>query len=893
MKFVKRLFLILLLLLLVAVSGIMIAAHYYGDEIKAFVVENLNKHLKTEVKVSNVEFSVWENFPSASIVFSDVVIYAVNAKNDSLLSAKKLSATFNLKDLYQEQYKLIGLTVEDGICKMQVDNSGYSNYIFWNEADSASSASFSVELEKVSLKKMNYTYVDYSRDSEFSFLIEEADINGNFEASIFDLRLNTKLENTKIKFGKTELFENRTLYLLVDGNVNQAEERLNFTDANLGVDDMNIAVNGFLDYGKASKIDLHLKSSNTDLDKTIALLPASVRNYLSRFKIRGAANFDGRINGPLSNTPHYNFNFEVKEGTFSDKDSELSFTESSLSGSVTNGKNRNNKSTRLELNSFKTNLQHGIVDGTLNVVNFDQPEYNYKGNLTFELSEAVDFFKWKDLLNPTGSVSAALSIQGKLATAKEYTAKDWKKSKVDGTVQLHDIGFSLKNSPQQLSSINGQLNFNNNSILIDLLTATIDDNSLELKGKLNNLIAYLMNDKEPLFIDAQLYSPKVNLAQLLASNESSEEEESYALDISPRLTVYADIKVDQLHFNQFELDELKSVLVIKKQRIDARGVSFNSQEGKVKGDLFIRENQNNSLTLFSQGELAEVNIRKLFKSFNNFGQSTLKAENLSGIANVDFRFNSVWSKQLEIDQKSIKMDASFTIDNGKLIDFKTLESLSRFVELEELKEVKFKRLHNQLLIENELITVPRFDVLSSALNLSVAGTHSFDNEIDYHITLLLSELLSRKAKKPKESEFGYVEEDGLKGSKLFLKMTGTVDDPSIAYDTKALKSTLKKKFIQEKNTFKALLKEEFGLFKNDSSLKPEPQPQRKQSPFQIEIDSSLIKKKDKEKDSNQNTNNESNDSNKDNDSKNKSKFGKFLDKIAKPNEEEFVEPIEN
>lgn len=116
--------------MLLIAGGITIAAFFYGDEIKTLVVENLNKNLKTEVKVSNVEFSVFQDFPKASVVFSDVLIFAVNAKNDTLLAAEKLSAQFNIIDLYNEQYNLIGLSATNGKCEMLVDNSGQANYVF-------------------------------------------------------------------------------------------------------------------------------------------------------------------------------------------------------------------------------------------------------------------------------------------------------------------------------------------------------------------------------------------------------------------------------------------------------------------------------------------------------------------------------------------------------------------------------------------------------------------------------------------------------------------------------------------------------------------------------------------------------------------------------------------
>lgn len=873
------------------VSGILIAGFYYGDEIKLLIVENLNKNLKTEVKVSKVDFSVLESFPKASVVFSDIVIYAVDAKIDTLLSAKRLSVKFNLIDLYKRKYKVKGLEISGGKCEMVVDDSGRANYIFWNQSETSSSA-IAVELERVVLSNMSYTYIDYSKTIGVSFLIEQADLSGNFKEQIFDLDLTTKLKNADIQIKETRLFENRTLFLAVKGNVDKTNEQLNFTSTDLGVDGMNILINGELKYGSSNQLNLVLESKNTGLEKAIALLPKNVRLKLERFNIDGEAKLDGIIKGDLSenNSPFYDFNFSIENGKFIDKRSDLSFKETVLKGSITNGIERRSNTTSLVLDSFSSTLKQGRIDGSLSIHNFKSPTYDYSGNLSFDLKEAFLLLKEKELFNPKGEVSAKIEVRGTLAEMGSYTLHDWKSSKINGQVALKDIGFDIKGRPQKVREINSKLSFNNHSFVVSSLKGIIDESSFELEGKFNNLISFLLEKNEPLFIDANLSSPNINLSELLRSDESSTTtKEAYELDISPRITVYVGLKVDALQFNKFNLNDLQGDLIIKNERIDARGISFNSQEGKVLGDLFIKE-EGNELSISSKAEFTEVDIHKVFTSFNNFGQNSLKAEHLKGNANIDLNFNSRWSKQLEVKPKSIRADVSFVIDNGELNNYKPMEALSRFVELEELKAIKFNQLQNQILIEDELIIIPRFEILSSAMNLSIAGTHSFNNDIDYHITLLLSELLGIKAKKPKTSEFGYVVNDGLdKKSKLYLKMTGNIDNLKVAYDTKELKTNLKKKFVQEKNTVKSILKEEFGLFKKDSSLKPEPIISRKESPFEVELDSSFIKEKSTQKRSKNSSENQQ----KENEVEKKGRFGKFLDKIAKPNEEEFVSPIEN
>lgn len=891
MKILKRAFLFLLALLVLLASVTGIAAIYYGDEIKNLVVQNLNKNINTEIKVTSVDFSVFQDFPKASVVFSDVVIYAVNAKNDTLLSAKKLSAQFNLIDLYKNDYKLIGLSARTGKCNMVVDNSGKANYIFWNQSDTASNP-VSIELNNVEFQEMEYTYLDYSKNIGVHFLIDQANLAGNFKEQVFGVELNTTLKKANIQIGETNLFEDRTLFIDLTGNIDQNEEQLNFTTTNLGVDAMNIGISGSVNYGERSRLDLNLKSENADLQKAIALLPANIRKKLNRFNIDGSARLAGSVNGQISaiTAPFYDFNFAVSNGIFKDKKSDIQFSETNLLGSISNGSERNLRTTKLDLESFETSTKEGKIDGKLLIENFKKPKYNYVGNVTLDLEETAELLKSEELKEVEGKVQARLNVSGRLIEVGTYTLNDWKASKIGGSLTLQDVGFEFNSTPQKVSDIEGELSFTNNSLSVKNLKGNIDQTDIELSGKFNNLIAFLLDEKEALFVDAKVNSNYINLGELLASNPTAQKkDDNYGLDISPRVTIYVALTAKELEFNKFNLKDLSGNLIVKNEQVDARGISFKSQEGKVSGDLFLRE-KNDKLILVTQSQFDEVDIKKLFESFNNFGQTSLLSKHLEGTANVNVNFTSWWSKDFKINPKSIRADISFTINDGELNNYKPLETLSKFIELEELKEIKFKQLHNQILVKDEEIIIPRFEILSSAMNLSIAGTHNFNNDIDYHITLLLNEVLGRKAKKPKVTEFGYVESDGLQGqSKLYLKMTGNIDDIKVAYDSKGLKDNVKSKLSKEKNTVKSLLKDEFGVFKNDTTVKSLPSEIESENPFEVEVDSSYIKKYTNK----EGPQNKTDKKKAENEPAKKSKFGKFLDKIAKPNEEEFVAPIEN
>jgi hypothetical protein len=112
------------------------------------------------------------------------------------------------------------------------------------------------------------------------------------------------------------------------------------------------------------------------------------------------------------------------------------------------------------------------------------------------------------------------------------------------------------------------------------------------------------------------------------------------------------------------------------------------------------------------------------------------------------------------------------------------------------------------------------EVKSSAADLSVNGKHSFDNDYEYHVKMLLSEILSKKRHKNKsnETEFGVVEDDGLGRTSLLLKIIGKGENAKVGYDMKAAGTLVNDNIKKEKQTLKTILNEEYGLYKQDSTV---------------------------------------------------------------------------
>ena len=287
---------------------------------------------------------------------------------------------------------------------------------------------------------------------------------------------------------------------------------------------------------------------------------------------------------------------------------------------------------------------------------------------------------------------------------------------------------------------------------------------------------------------------------------------------------------------------------------------FNSNSGNysLSGDL---KKKADGFTLASKIICGQVDISDLLKKFNNFGQSTLRHDHLSGRANAIISFNSKTSKHLELDLNSLETDMEFSIAEGVLRNLELFNEIGEYLKgnvisrniikvddlAKKLKTVEFSKFTNTINIKNRMITIPSMSLSTSAMDIGIYGTQSFDYDINYGMNLRLKDILTKK----KDTEYGYIVDYG-EGVRLFLLMTGTIDEPIFRLDKAGKKEYQEKQREAEKQNVKGILKDEFGLFGKDSTAKKAAEQQKAKPKFEVEWgeegDDKSDKKTDKKED---------------------------------------------
>jgi len=329
----------------------------------------------------------------------------------------------------------------------------------------------------------------------------------------------------------------------------------------------------------------------------------------------------------------------------------------------------------------------------------------------------------------------------------------------------------------------------------------LEKSDFVLNGFLKNVITYLLFENQPIGIEADLKSNWLDLDQLVALGLGESGSQDFGFAISPNLHLNFNCDVKGMRYKRFAPRNIKGDLLVKNQVAVSRHLVFNAMGGTLSANGIVDAKNPKAINVSSSFKLDGINIDSVFYVFENFYQNFIVAENLKGQANADVSLEMSLNEKLKLYSETLTADISTVIKNGELNNFEPLQGLSRYLDDQALNHLLFADLKNDIHIENRTIFIPQMEVHTNATNITLSGTHNFDQQIDYRI---VAPLRNKKKIDPDEA-FGAIEETGGGRSRIFLKIIGTTDNYEVKFDKEATKkkivSDLKKEVKELKEAF--------------------------------------------------------------------------------------------
>ncbi len=798
----------------VAVMGIAFTLVYvYQDKIITLFVTEANKHIKTKVEVEKISLSLFDKFPQVAVSLDKVnVVEGVPDSDISLARLNKLYFTFSIWDVLRGKYNVKELYLEDGAVYVRVLQDGSVNYdIIKTDTTATEDGGFAFNLEQIDFNRVAIHYTDLKLNQAYE--VDAHQLQAALAISTETIGIEAEGDATinTIKVGSGEYFKGKRVTLNTALQIDRLKRTIALQPSVINVENAAYEVAGTIDFAGATNLNLTLKGKNTSIQSMLSLLPQHITKEFNQYRSDGDVYFSGTVKGEASSkhNPEIAFSFGCRNATFYHPDVKQRVEKLSFEGSFTNGSNQNASTSALTLKNLKGSLNNRPFSGNVSYKNFKNP------TIAFDLSGMVDvayvlgLLQLEQVRSGSGLADVKIAFSGNF---NEFKARPGNSTvNTSGDITLHNVSLNLSDLPLPVNGMNGNFIFKHNDVAVSDFKGKLGESDFVLNGMFNNVMAWLLLDNQRLFVDADFSSNYLNFDQLLSEKQNTpanarKGDSGYRLEVSPNIAFNLGATVKKMQFRRFKGENIKGEVTLKNQVITTPNISVNTLGGNfaVRGSIDAR--QRNHIKVSTASKINNLSVDSLFYVFENFNQDFILDRNLRGTLTANIISDIYLDSQLNPKTNLLQAEIEATVRNGQLIDFAPMQKMSAFVKRSELANMRFSELHNNFYIQERTIYIPEMDIrtsLSPLPSVSISGTHTFDQDMDYKIKMPLFQ----KRRPDKDAMFGVVAEDPNAGnSMLFLTLKGKENNFKLAYDDDRVRAKIKDDLKQEGQEIKQILK---------------------------------------------------------------------------------------
>lgn len=850
---------VLISLLLLAIAGVVVVK-FYGNDLQAYVMDQVNNRLDSKVNVEEVSVRVFHKFPNTSIVLKDVVLWSSHNFNtrdfeglgaDTLLTAEKVSVSFNLIGLIRKKYNIRQLEINSGTLHLYTDRTGEGNYKMMAYNNRKKGEDHQINLSQLRVNDFHILLNNHAKQLRSSGLLKQLDLNGRFS------KRNTQIKGSLEGF--LEEISNKDILYASDRDI-KAKLNLYVNDSlytikagQLQLDRIMADVDGTFQVnpGDGVEMDLYATARDLEIHEVLDLLPSEMSNPLQDIRGNGILQLYARVTGMASSilTPRIEADFQTSNANLQWNRLPFSIKNLNLTGTYSNGGEFNPVTTSLNIESISAVFGKDHLSGSGRIHNFYDPNFQFELKGDIHPDQWIQWYESIPLHQVSGTVISDIKVSGSYDRLKprgeKFLAFD-----ISGGVTLDDVMVRFTEEGAPFTALNGTV-FIDNDFWEPSLSGIFGGSDFSVAGSGLNLISFLLDRDEELVASATFRSDRFDLQEVLDNLSGKKSGQNASIHFPENLNLKLDFIIKDFQKERFQASNVRGIAQYDAPLFYIDSLTMQTMEGTLKGAFGMLQNSDGEIFTNVNASLHNLNIQQLFYAFNNFGQTQITQEHLKGSISGTSVFSAEFDTTFSIHTQTILSENDLTIYDGELNGFSPILALSSFIELEELQNIKFETLENTILIRDNQVIIPSMDIQSNALNLSASGTHGFDNHYDYRLRLKLSELLYNKARGSKNTEFVIAEDESDKRI-LFLKIYSEGSGATVELDREKTVRKIRSDLKNEKIELNKILNKELGLFKRDeTSIQEENQQEEREETFRFEFadepDSVTVTEKNREK----------------------------------------------
>jgi len=559
---------------------------------------------------------------------------------------------------------------------------------------------------------------------------------GDFSQDNFLLNTSTNIDEFTFEINGIKYLNKVKTEFNMGISVNIPEMKFTVKNNELALNDFLLKFDGEISLkDQSTNIDLNFSSPRSKFKDIISLIPAIYKNDFSDIESSGNMEFNGKINGVLSDKslPAFNFELNVNEGAFKYpnlptpiQNVEMNLKINNNDGIVDN--------TIVDLSKLHLKLGEEPIEASLYMRNFGTgPDIKTKLKGKLNLGNVKKTLELNEIKKLDGTVDVDFSAQGNIAT----TNTNYEKINAKGKILFANIVYQGIESEEEINVNNAFLEFTPKNIKLNNFDAKLGKSDISANGYLNNLISYVLSDGI-LIGNLKLSSDFFDFNPYMSASEEANESNSYsetktaAFDIPSNVKFSMESKFKKLLYDNLELTNVTGNINVQNSKVTLTKLNMNLLNGSLAGNGFYSktELQENPDIMFNLS-VKDFNIKQTYDKFLSVKQFAPIAKYINGSFSSNLKLNTSLDGNLEPVWESFFSNGLLDLKTAEIKGFKPFTTVGSILNLQELSNPKLKNVKPKFEVKNGRFYLSPVKYKVGNYDVVLSGSNGIDQSIDY------------------------------------------------------------------------------------------------------------------------------------------------------------------
>lgn len=866
-------FLKVLGVLVVLLFAAIIAVPYiFKDDIVKIVKEEANNAVNAKIDFGDFDLSLIKSFPNFYFSIHDISVIGIDEfEGVKLADIKELDLTVDLMSVIKgETINVKQITIRQPYIETKVLADGKANYDIAKESEETEeveetekeeASTFKMDLKKIEITEGRIIYDDATMPMLMDIQQLNLLISGDMTADVTNLKAQGSVEAFDLTYDGMKMMNQVAVLLDATIGMDLEQFKFTFTESEVIANNLPLGIDGWLAMPEESiDMDLTFLAKETSFKNILSMIPAEFAKDLEGVKTEGTLALQGYAKGSYLDSiyPAFGLDLQIANGMFQYPDLPKSVSDVQVKASVDN-KSGDLDHTIVDVSQFHLKLADNPFDFNFYLATPISDPFvraGMKGKLILDnIKDVVPLEKGDDL---AGTINADFSLEGNLSTIEQ---EEYEKFKARGSLIAEKIHYQSDSLDYPIDLAYAEMEFTPRFVELSRLEMTLGKSDLNVNGRLENFIGYALKDDQTLMGELNLNSKLLDINELAGiepgeteeakeTEEDSAEAPMEALLLPKYIDFTATAKIDQLIFDNINMADIQGTMVLKEEKLDLTKTGMSLLGGRMTMNGFYETTDSLKPTYDFDMDIKNFDVQQTVSTFNSVDQLVPIAKSSKGSYSAKMGILGALTTTMDPVYESMFGEGQLQTQNIVVEDYKPFKKISNALKYDKLNPLALNDLNLTFKISEGKVYVDPFTNKIGDTKVTIAGSNSFDQTIDYTFSFEIPrEEFGGAANKAVDGLLAQASNKGIDVEvadviNVDVRLVGPASDPEVKTDfkktassaTDALKDKAKEEFNKKKEELEQKAKEEVEKKKAEVEQKAKEELEKKKKEAQEKID---------------------------------------------------------